>query len=81
MKYSYQYLLDEWTNGYWNFMKNTFKRETEKDEDPFPGRIESCRHLLSLNENITWWDIIQKNQNNQDQYWDWAYIVQNKNIT
>ena len=55
MKYSYQYLEDEWTKGYWNFIENNFKKGYFNWEDIFTEH----------NQNITW-EIIK---NNIDKPW------------
>ncbi len=46
MKYSYKYLEDEWTKGYWNFI----------DKNALDKQI--CLWKISSNPNITW-DIIK----------------------
>ena len=81
VKYSYKYLEDEWTEGYWKFVCDNPDKNWKFD-------------LISINPNITW-DIIQDNpdkdwnwtllsynpnigilHNNPDIDWCWGVIIQ-----
>ena len=84
VQFTYKYLEDEWTEGYWKFICD----HPDKDWDWFS---------ISSNPNITW-DIIQNNpdknwdwyyisenpnitweiiQNNLDKDWNWNCISRN----
>ena len=84
MKYSYQYLEDEWTKGYWNFIENNLDKkltwlylshnpnitwEIIQNNPDKPWVWEA----ISYNKNLTW-EIIQ---NNLDNDWNWDIILDN----
>ena len=90
IKFTYKYLEDEWTRGYWKFICDN------------QNKVSWCSwYSLSKNPNITWeiirenldkpwnwwelsrhpsitWDIIQKNS---DKPWCFKHLSSNPNIT
>ena len=88
MKYTYKYLEDEWTRGYWNFIQQNINKDLDWvilssnrniTWDILKNNLDKdwdCKYMrLSINPNITW-DIIQ---NNPDEEWCWVeYIKKSK---
>ena len=76
MKYSYQYLEDSWTKGYWNFIQNNLHAATDR---PSTLTFKSGWdwYSISANPNITW-EIIKNNLNKP---WCWKNISSHENIT
>ena len=88
VKYSYKYLDDEWTRGYWKFICDNEDKDLawyNLSSNPNitldiirnnPEKRWNWRYI-AMHPNLTW-DFIEKNLHKP---WDWYYISMHSNIT
>ena len=88
LKYTYQYLEDEWANGYWDFIQNNFY--SNLDWKIISHNLNITWDIIQSNPDIKWdWGEISRNpsitldiiQSNPDKEWDWYWLSDNPNIT